>query len=130
MRARLVDLATDYLVFANWWSDWQFPIIPPDHLPETGIIVEDDDFKSCAGWLYKMDAKICMVEWIISNIAAPKKARGAALHILIESLLTAAKENGFKTVFSSIKTPKLIQRFEQCGFVAGEKDMTNMIRRL
>ena len=130
MQARLINLATDYMDFANWWSDWSWPIIPPDYLPPIGIIIEDGLTKYCAGWLYQMDAKICMIEWIISNKDAPKEERSKALDLLVTALTDAARDRGFKSVFTAIKTPRLIQRFESAGYGVSDKAMTHMIRRL
>jgi hypothetical protein len=130
MQARLINLATDYMDFANWWSDWGWPIISPDYLPPIGIIIEDGTTKYCAGWLYQMDAKICMIEWIISDKNAPKPERGEALEMLISALCVSAKERGFKSVFSALKTPRLIKRFEAAKFVVSDTAMTHLIRRL
>lgn len=130
MQTRLVDLATDYLDFANWWSDWGWPVIAPDYLPPIGLVVEDGLTKICAGWLYQLDAKICMIEWIVSNKDAEKKQRGEALDMLIESLCEAAKDRGFKSVFSALKTPRLIKRFEEAKFTISDTSMTHVIRRL
>ena len=129
MQSRLIQ-ATDYLTIANWWSDWGFPIIPPDYLPTTGVMMEDEENQYCAGWLYQMDCKLCMIEWIVSNKNAPTKQRSEALNLLIENLCGIAKDRGFKSVFSSLKIPSLIKRFEKQGFLSTDTGMTNVIRRL
>lgn len=129
MEARVFDLNYDYPVVANWWSNWKFPIMPPEMLPPTGIIVEDEGGAICCGWLYKFDAKISMIEWVVSNPESTKKQRAEALDTLIGALVKEAKVSDYKVIISCTKIDALVKRFEKAGFVIGDTNVTHVVRR-
>lgn len=126
-KKRRYDPLCDYEIIAAWGRDRGFPIIPPDHFPEFGIIVEN----YCVGFLYRTDSKIAWLEWVISNPNTDKVNRSNALDEMIRSLLKEAQDQGFKTVLSSCQSSSLIRRYtDNHGFLAGETGMTNMVKSL
>lgn len=129
MRVRKFVKATDYPDAVDWWADHSWPVIPPQMLPELGLVAEDDGFKYCMGWLYRTDSKICWLEYIVANPDAPLKKRSKAIDLLIEGAIFSAKEMGYKVIFSSLKSKGLMRRFNKQGFVYGDNAMTNMIWR-
>jgi len=125
MVLRKVEI-TDYPTLASWWRarDWSVPSY--DMLPATGMIVDG----VAAGFLYRTDSKICWLEFVISNPESDKSDRSQALNLIIDDLLSQAKESGFKSVFTSLEHPGLIQRYEDFGFLITDTKMSNMIKRL
>lgn len=117
---------SDYFELCGWWNKHNWPCIPLDHLPENGFIVEG----LAAGFLYKTDSKFGLLEFVVANPDSSKEDRAQALDLVIDNTLNLAKELGFKSIFSSITHPKLIQRYQEHGFMMTDENMTNMIRRL
>lgn len=116
----------DYWTLTSWWHLHDWPCPDQEMLPETGFIVED----ICAGFLYKTDSKIALLEFIISNPQTTKEKRANGLDILITALCEEAKKLEFKAIFTSVQHKKLIQRYENHGFVIADNDMKNMVKRI
>jgi hypothetical protein len=116
--------SSDYSVISEWWKSHKWPVLPEHMLPKTGMII--DNF--CAGFLYKTDSSIAWLEFIISNPSTKKEERADALDILIKGLVNRAKEDGFKTIFTSVEHPSLITKYKNNGFVIGDTNMTNLVR--
>jgi len=114
----------DYITLCEWWVEHKWGVIPMNCLPKVGFVVNN----ICAGFLYQTDSKIAWLEWIISNPQSNKEERDVALDLLINQLLITAKELGFKLVFTSVKHPKLKERYLEHGFLITENNSTEMVR--
>lgn len=114
----------DYSEIKNWWIAHKWQPIPVEFLPKTGYIIPN----YCAGFLYKTDSKIAIMEFIISNPLTDKDKRSVALDLLINSLCNKAKEDGFKSVFSSLVHPKLIDKYKKNQFFVTDENVTNLMR--
>lgn len=126
MQIRKYVSSQDYFSIAVWWNEQKWTSIPQDHLPEHGFIVEG----IAAGFLYKTDSKFALLEFVIANPSTSKEERSEALDLIIDNLLNLAKELEFKSVFSSITHPKLVNRYKEHGFTVTDENMTNLIRRV
>jgi hypothetical protein len=82
----------------------------------------------CAGWLYKTDSTVCILEWIISNPKAPKALRGEALDQMIDVMNALASGLGFKVIYAMAKVPRLLKRYRDKGFVTGDQNMTHLTK--
>jgi hypothetical protein len=121
---------SEYDIIAKWWPCHNWPVMPYDALPESGLIIYSESTPIVAAWLYKTDSSISWLEFMVSNPDVDKKVRGEAIDLLINSLIELAQSSGFKIIFSSIRVPRLIKRMEECGFSVTDTKMTNMIRVL
>lgn len=130
MEIRKFEPDQDYEEVASWWKAHKWPAIPLDMLPKTGFIVEEPRGKMCAGWLYKTDSKIAWIEFIVSSPHTMQEIRGKSLDLLMVRLVETAKSMGFKSIFSSINNPRLVDRYKKHGFIETEKNMSNMIMRI
>lgn len=117
---------SDYETVVSWWQSRSWPVLPREFLPATGYVVEG----ICAGFLYQTDSKIAWLEFIISNPATSPDDRAKALDSLIQHAVEDAKLKGFKIVFTSTNHDKLIKRYEDNGFIVGDKGMTNLVRNV
>lgn len=116
----------DYPLLSIWWKGHGWEPIPKEFLPASGFIVEE----CCAGFLYRTDSKVCLMEWLISDPCSDSKGRSDALAKLIEALLEEASNYGFKAIHTSIKHPRLKDRLVSRGFTVADEGMINMIGRL
>lgn len=116
-------------VLARWWDAHSWPVIPHDALPSTGMIACAEE-PVCAAFLYKTDSSIAWMEWFISDPQAEKRHVSIGLDMIIEELSAFAKEQGFKTIFTSMHHRGLIRRLERHGFKTQDTDVTQLMRIL
>ena len=132
MKVRYVDFAEDYNDLCEWWIQWDWPAVPVDSLPNTGLIVENEGVKICAAFIYRTDSDICSPEWYISNKEAPRELRKGAIEFLIEAVAKEAKAQGFKKMFMSVEpNGPLLDKLLGNGFDKRvETKMVNMVKVL
>lgn len=119
-------LDTDHPTLAKWFTAQEWPTLPKEALPKTGYIVPG----YCAGFLYKTDSSIAMLEWIIANPDTDYKDRAVAINNVIESLVKEAKRSGYSVVFTYTKHERLIDKYLNNNFKITDKDMTHFMRVL
>ena len=125
---------TDYSTLVSWWKqyqDWEKSPVPEAILPPYGAVIEIDNKPICAGFLYETKGNGCSwMEWIVADPKADKTARDESLDKLIDTILNHAKAEGYNFVFTSVMHPKLIERLDKHGFMKGDANMQNMIRKV
>lgn len=120
----------DYETLSSWWKDNRFPAPPRDMLPENGtggIMVSSHGIDVCSGFLYLTNSKAAWCEWIVSDFNYRESDRADCILFLINSLKEIAKQNGFKYIYTTVKSKPLIEKYEQCGFVKGDSNSQEMI---
>jgi hypothetical protein len=117
---------SDYPSLYSWWTAHKWQPVAIEALPKTGLVIEG----VCAGFIYKTDSNMCLIEWIISNPETDKNVRNDALDLLINKLVDTAKEMGFTLAFTSVQHQGLLKRYENHKFIVTDQQMTNMIRVL
>lgn len=125
----LID--SDYEILVDWWKDWRWDAPPRDMLPQDGVgglMVSKDGVDICAGFIYFTNSKTAWIEFIVSNFKYKEKDRKQALEFLISSLVDVTRDvNNCKYIYTSLKSPSLIKRYENCGFKSGSTSCTEMI---
>jgi len=125
-KARKFDLSKDYDILFDWWSaHGSFPP-KPEHLSDTGIVVEVEDKPVCAGFLYNTDSKICVFEFVVSDPKAKKSERNEALNALIKAVKSIAEQRGYTLIYTSLKIEAYIKKLKNAGFVEADKNQTHM----
>jgi hypothetical protein len=114
----------DYQTIKGWSDARGSVLIPQEYLPLTGFVHEGH----CAGFLYKTDTPVAILEWVFSNPASNSTERNTAMNELINGLVAEAKKLGFKMVFTFAEHKKLIERYQSLGFQVTDKEMTHMMR--
>lgn len=99
------------------------PVPDSQFLPPTGIIITYSERPVCAGFLFKTDARIAIINHVVSNPAKidPGK-RSSAIDLLISTLVHAAYSSGFKMVTAASNKERLNKRYEKLGFVRTDTD--------
>lgn len=129
MDIRIVTEDSYKSVLCKWWADWRWTAPSFDMLPSTGVIVSIDGNDICAGFLYQTDSKMAWVEYIISNFEyKDRENRKKAIEFLINVLSELGKDNGFKYLYTSLKSKSLIERYANCGFITGDDNCQEMIK--
>lgn len=117
---------SDFETLKAWWDRHGFAGMQPEMLPRIGFVVEG----ICAGFVYQTDSAWALFEWVVSNPESEKESRRAGLDLLIEAAIHESRELGFKLLFSTIKHPALIKRYENHGFIATDRDQVSLVRSL
>lgn len=117
-----------YEQICSWWRAHNWPVLPVEALPAIGRVVSHNGVNVCAGFLYRTDSAICLLEWIVSNPDfKDKPTRSDAIDFLIQNLLGAAQKLRPSIVFSYAKNDRLLKRYQDLGFQVSDKDMTHVV---
>jgi hypothetical protein len=130
MTLELFDKDKHYDIICSWWSKHDWPIVPINALPKTGLIVSDDGMYTCSGFLYATDSSLCWLEWIVSNPDVEYNKRDMSMYLLINGLVEISKKNKFSHIFTSASHSGLIERYKNCGFKQTDLSMTNLIKEI
>ena len=119
----------------KWWEDWGWTPPPKDFLPQEGtggmMVLDPDGTPICAGFIYITNSKVCLIEFIVSNKKYRKKPhRKNAMGLLIETLTNFSKRNGAKYCYSLLKHKSLMSTFEYLGYVKGDSNTYEMIKKI
>jgi hypothetical protein len=118
-------------MLVDWWSRQAWPAVPPEALPATGRIVADLQGRPiCAGFMYRTDSSIAWVEWTVADPETPAELRSEALDLLIGTLETEAKSQGFTLGFTGTSHKRLIARFQNHGWQVTDAAQSHLIKRL
>lgn len=130
MNVRSFDQDIDYKHLSEWWTKWEWPVIPMDHLPPIGIVISSDGEDLAMGFLYRTDSRFAWLEWATGNPDSNKFLRREALDILFKELIAKAKREDFSTIFTTMRHPGLITRAQDHGFQVTDVGMTNLVMRI
>lgn len=115
----------DINTIKEWWSLWpDWKPLPNDFLPDDGLgglIVEKDNNLIVAGFIYLTNAKVALLEWIISNPNYRDNDRDNAIELLITGAENIVKSMGYKYMFSIVQHEKLIEKQEKLGWIKDKK---------
>lgn len=118
-------------ILVKWWRDWRWVAPPRDMLPENGtggLMVTKDGRDICAGFIYFTNSKTAWSEWIVSDFFYREEDREEAILFLINSLTQLARSKDMKYVFTVVKNDNLKKKYEQCGFLVGDENSTEMTK--
>ncbi len=125
MAVRLIDLEKDYPILCEWWAQHEWSPPPKDILPPNGYIEEG----VCAGFLYNMDSKIAMLEWVVSNPNCDKIDRARGVVSVMNRLIRHAQGTGCLVIFTSSNDSAWMNRLESFGFAKGDEGVTQYFMR-
>ena len=123
MHVRVYIPAEHYELIANWWTKRDRPVPSPDMMAPTGRIIYMENKPICAGFLFKTDSKIAIINHMVSDPnQLDKNLRDEALNLLISHLIHEAYICGFKIVSASSNLDRLNKRYEKLGFIKTDSD--------
>lgn len=113
MKLQPVD-DTNYNTVCEWWIARGMTPVPRQSLPLTGYIVSDDKYQYCAGFLYKTDSDLALVDGFISNKDSDYEKRAKALDMLLTALMDEAKRDNYRVIIAQSthsNSIKIVERF-------------------
>jgi len=121
---------SDLTFIKEWWKAWPEWTAPADDfLPDTGVVVESNNKPVFAGFIYLTNAKVALLEWIISD-PAYKNNRKEALELLITGAEEIIKDLGYKYFFSICRHKSLIETHKKLGWHVDEKPSHELVKIL
>lgn len=127
LKCRLFDFGEDYPEVCEWWRAHKWHYLPTHALSKVGFLVHDEKVKYCVGWLYSQDSSIGVFEWVTTNPKSPLLGRKQAIELLVTNVISAAKNMGMRTIFSSLRNENLVSLYSRCGFKVTDTQMTNLV---
>lgn len=119
-------MAVDYATLKRWWEAHDWKPLPRDCLPSIGSIAGG----ICAGFLYRTDSKLALIEYIISDPSSSKKDRKEAVRLVIEDLTDKATDLGYIAIYTSTTSPSLINHYKNVGFKVTDTNITSLVRSI
>ncbi len=122
---------SDLKIVKKWWEQWPDWTAPADDfLPETGVVIEYDNKPVFVGFIYLTNAKVALIEWIVSDPNWKNKNRKKALELLITGCENVIKELGYKYGFSVCRYKNLIENHKKLGWVVDDKPSHELVKIL
>ena len=121
----------DLTFIRKWWEAWPEWVSPADDfLPETGVVVESNSKPVAAGFIYLTNAKVALLEWIVSDPEYREKNRKQALELLITGAEGIIKDLGYKYSFSICRHKSLIETHKKLGWHVDKKPSHELVKIL
>tara|TARA_R110000772_G_scaffold125486_2_gene232271 strand:- start:9237 stop:9638 length:402 start_codon:yes stop_codon:yes gene_type:complete len=118
-------------ILCKWWKDWKWTAPAKDFLPDMGYMVYYNDKPICAGYMYVTNSNVVLLEWIISSFEfKDRKIRKEAIFMLIQTITLLSANLGKKYVYSLLKSKSLIDIFQEIGYLKGDSNTQEMIKKL
>jgi len=117
----------------GWWDDWNWNAPPKESLPNNGLggfMVSKGDVDICAGFAYFTNSNLAWCEFIVSNKKYKEEDRNDAIELLINNIVDASKNAGYKAIFTSVSNDNLINKYQNCGFIKTQEGTVEMIKFL
>lgn len=107
----------------GWCAARGLDPLDPAALPPVGFVEPG----LAAGWLYRTDADLALVEGLVTNPTVPLRQRSRAVDAVTRALLDEAKAFGVRRVVAFCREPGVARRAVRLGFAqAGEYTMVAM----
>lgn len=95
----------------RWYAARGLPLVPLSALPAIGVVVDG----VAAGFLYRTDSDIALLDGYVTNPAAGGRARRAAFDAIVEELVRAAKCAGARRVIGMAASGGVSRAVDQLG---------------
>ena len=121
----------DLTFIKKWWEAWPEWVSPSDDfLPETGVVVENNNKPVAAGFIYLTNAKVALLEWIISDPEYREDNRKQALELLITGAEEIIKDLGYKYSFSICRHKGLMETHKKLGWHVDKRPSHELVKIL
>jgi hypothetical protein len=118
--------AGDYAVITAWYKAHRIAVPPQELLPPVGYIVEG----VAAGFLYRTDGGIGILENFITNPQTRYDDRNIALSDITSELILEAEKAGLKMLYAISCIPAVSSRALQHGFEQSNRPWDFLARKV
>ncbi len=93
------------------YKDWQ-----PDMLPALGFLITDSATPVAAGFLRMVEGGYAQIDTLVTNGGLSSQMRHEGVSLVVEQLITAAKELKLKGIYAHTKDEGIMRRAADLGF--------------
>lgn len=119
-----------YETMKSWWTDWGFPVVNIDALPENIIVVYHEDKEVYAIPLYLSDSSFCWVGFITGNKKSSKKEREGSLTFGLNSISDFLQYTGYKLLFTITSNSFIDKSLIESNFLVTNKNIKEYIKNI
>jgi len=131
LNIRRLNKKEDLKIIEEWWEAWPEWTSPgADFLPDTGVVVTADDKMIMAAFIYLTNAKVALLEWIISDPEYREDNRKQALELLITGGEEIIKSLGYGFTFSMCRNKNLGETYKKLGWHKDEEPSFEFVKIL
>ena len=123
----------DYEVICNWWTKWDWPILPKELLPQDGLggcMVEKNKKPIVAGFVYLTNSKGAWFDYIVSDPDYREDDRNEAVELLIHGAEQFCIDLGIKAILHIGRNKGLINKFNKLGWHVDKKPSYEIMKRI
>ena len=123
----------DYEVICDWWTKWEWPILPKELLPQDGLggfVVEKNKKPIVAGFVYLTNSKGAWFDYIVSDPDYREDDRDSAVEQLIDGVQQFCIDLGIKSILHIGKNKGLMNKFNKLGWHVDKKPSYEVIKRI
>jgi hypothetical protein len=118
--------ASHYEMLAGWWRGHGQEPPPLEVLPKVGFVVPG----YAAGFFYRTDSTVAIVEWLLANPDAETTQRSEALDRVCAAIIEEARALGFKLLTATMTSAAVIRRAQAHGLSVLPGNYTALCRTL
>jgi hypothetical protein len=96
----------------QWRKPWG-ELMTPEALPQVGFVVPD----KAAGFLYRTDSSVALIEGIIAAPGLSREERNGAVDAIVAAVRDEARRQGFKLLLGYSQLDAIKVRAEKFGFM-------------
>lgn len=123
----------DYDTMCKWWSEWEWPIISKELLPNDGLggfMVEKNGRPLVAGFVYLTNSKGAWFDMIVSDPSYREDDRGKAVELLISGAEKFCVDLGITSILHIGKNKGLMNKFNKLGWHVDEEPSYEIMKRI
>lgn len=110
------DPATDYKIAQKWWMQHNVAYLARHLLPNLGVVAVNNGDPVCMAWLYVTNSGLSQIAWLVSKPNLGPKVKLVAMFMVIDSLVSIAKNNGYTYIQIMSDSPGFTRASEMVGF--------------
>ena len=123
----------DYSVICDWWTKWEWPVLPKELLPQDGLggfMVEKNKKPIVTGFVYLTNSKGAWFDFIVSDPDYREDDRGDAVELLISGAEQFCIDLGIKSILHIGKNKGLINKFNKLGWHVDKEPSYEIMKRI
>ena len=109
----------DYEVICDWWTKWEWPVLPKELLPQDGLggfMVEKNKKPIVAGFAYLTNSTGAWFDYIVSDPDYREDDRNQAVELLIRGAEQFCIDLGVKAILHIGRNKGLTDKFNKLGW--------------
>jgi len=122
-----VDKEKFYDMYVKMCKMHNFPPLLLNNIEEVFVHFKDNLLThSC--FLWNTGSEMCMIGFPLSNLALPESFREGCLTKLLTGIEEICKEKGYKLIWTTSATKRVIDSLEEIGYQKGDENVQTYIK--